>query len=460
MKSKTPLIYKNTYTDSILNYLLVYNVFSKKNPTLLNKPLAYLFKLVDGKRSLYDIYLMAKKKDPLLKFSRIKEIFNDFLNLEIVYFNLPNLQQIFTRKEPKRLSIWFHITNQCNLRCKHCFINKTPNKISMAMAQTAFNKIFADAKKNKYNQIKIFFSGGECLLELKKLINLIKLGKRLSKKTNIEIAFSIATNGTLITPKIAKTLALYTIEVAISLDGLQKFNDSQRVFSNGLGTFKYIEQAIKNLKKYHVPYRAIVTVTTNNVANLPSLTKYFLINKIPFSINFYRESPYSKKGLTPTNKILINYLKKSYQILYKYVPKYRLIDDVLDRVNFRVPRLAACAVGDSYIVITHEGKLASCPMIIDRSIGSINDQDIVKTMRNKSFIKPRGLTVEKKIPCNHCQWKYVCCGGCPLLAYETKKTYKSSSPYCEVYKTLIPEVLKIEAKRLIKYGFNKERLID
>ena len=109
-------------------------------------------------------------------------------------------------------------------------------------------------------------------------------------------------------------------------------------------------------------------------------------------------------------------------------------------------------MGQAYLVINHNGQLASCQMTLEKPIGSIEDKDLITTMRKGNFIRPKRLTVEGKILCKNCQWKYICCGGCPLLTFEQKGRYNVSSPYCLVYKTLIPEVLRIEAKRLIKYG--------
>ncbi len=109
---------------------------------------------------------------------------------------------------------------------------------------------------------------------------------------------------------------------------------------------------------------------------------------------------------------------------------------------------------ENYLVIRYDGKLLSCQTTQNRVIGSIDDPDLIESMVKGNFIRPLGLTVEGKNSCHNCQWKYVCCGGCPLLTFFQKGTYTTNSPYCNVYKALIPEVLKVEASRFIKYGMN------
>jgi len=91
-------------------------------------------------------------------------------------------------------------------------------------------------------------------------------------------------------------------------------------------------------------------------------------------------------------------------------------------------------------------------MLLDKLIGSIDDEDVMKTMKRTNSKSLKNLSVYKKNPCRQCQWRYIYCGGCPLLTFSQKGSYTLNSPYCAVYKALIPEVLRIEAKRLIKYG--------
>lgn len=198
-----------------------------------------------------------------------------------------------------------------------------------------------------------------------------------------------------------------------------------------------------------------MTITSKNIAGIPALTKYLLAKNIPFAFNFFRENPYVKERLEGDDKKLANTLKMAYQLVYENPPAYSLINGLLDRVNFTRPHLFPCGMGNGYLVITHDGKLASCQMTLDKPIGTIDDKDLIETMRKGNFVRPYGLTVEGKNPCRNCQWKYICCGGCPLLTFSQKGKYDTSSPYCAVYKELIPEVLKIEAKRLIKYGISK-----
>jgi len=450
--SSIPHLYEKTYTDIVEGYLLVYQPLSRKGITVLNKSSAFLFNLINSKRTLSEIFLLAKTRESGVKYSQIAGIFKDFVSSEIIYFNSLKLDKTYLFAESRMLLVWFHITNQCNLRCKYCYVWKTPEKMSNEISIKAINRILFDAKKHEYKKVMIQFSGGECLLELNRIIYLVHLSNQLANQLGIIINYAIVTNGVLINKKSAQLLKKNNINVAVSLDGLDKYHDAQRVFPDGSGTFKYVEKGIKNLLATNVAFHTTVTITSKNIENIPDLTKYFLDNNISFVFNFYAENPCVQEDLKADDKKLIKYLKKSFRIIYNYPFQNKIIPTILDYISFKKPHLSKCSIGHGFLVINHKGKLASCPSTIDQPIGSIEDDDIIETTRKSYLVSKNRLSVEKITSCKNCQWIYTCCGGCSLLTFRYKGRYDANSPYCKVYKALIPEVLRLEAKRLIKYG--------
>jgi uncharacterized protein len=58
--------------------------------------------------------------------------------------------------------------------------------------------------------------------------------------------------------------------------------------------------------------------------------------------------------------------------------------------------------------------------------------------------------VHTKGGCSCCDWKYWCAGGCPLVTYRIAGRYNAQSPYCRIYKAIIPRILRLEGLRLMK----------
>jgi sulfatase maturation enzyme AslB (radical SAM superfamily) len=68
----------------------------------------------------------------------------------------------------------------------------------------------------------------------------------------------------------------------------------------------------------------------------------------------------------------------------------------------------------------------------------------------KDFKNPP--VTEKRKCTSDCPWYYFCAGGCPIEASQSCGSHNEHSPYCAVYRELIPEVLRLEALRLLKYN--------
>jgi len=450
--SRIPRLHGNTYTDNVEGgYMLVYNPLSEKGVAVLNKEAAFLFQQIDQKKTLHDIFLQAQGLDRNVDFHDVASVFENFFSSEIIYFDTPRVKNKFFRGKPKHLGVWLHITNQCNLRCTYCYVWKTHEKMSDATARKAIVTIVRDAVRHGFEKIIFKFAGGECLLAFPLILDLVREGRRLAGNV-VAIDFVVLTNGVLITEDVARKLKEERIKAAVSLDGLGEYNDAQRIFPSGLGSFQYVERGIQSLQHERVPFNVSVTITARNVENVPQLTHYLLERSIPFAFNFYRENPYVKEAMRSDEETLIACLKKAYGLISQCPPRHSVMNGLLDRVVFTRPHVYTCGMGNSYLVVRHDGKIAPCPVALDEVSGSIDDEDVIDTMQRSQFAKRRNVPIERRTSCMDCQWKYICCGGCPLLNFEPKTGANARSPYCAVYKALIPEVLKVEAKRLLAYG--------
>jgi uncharacterized protein len=454
-KQRIPKHYRNVYTDIVDNYMLVYSPLSEKGLALLNQEAVFFYNLIDNERTLEKIVTEAQQVDPQVTLETVTSIYQQFVESEIIYFDKPKTPAFINAKMPSHLGVWFHITNQCNLRCTYCYIHKTPDKMSEETAFKAIDKIISSSKKHGIKTITLKFAGGEPLLEFKKVMAVVERGNQLVADTDIQIQYTIISNGVLITDKVCEILKKNHMRLAISIDGLEKYHDQTRVFTNGLGSFNLVMKGIEKVLQHNIQFNASITVTNKNVDNIPTLTAFLLEKKIPFAFNLFRENPFVEEKLENDDKKLVAKLKEAYALIKKSPPPYSLLNGILDRVTFKKPHLYTCGVGYNYLVIRHDGALVSCQMTQNSPIGSIEDEDLIETMLRGSFVRPRGLTVLGKTPCKDCRWKFICCGGCPLTTKEQKGTYETSTPYCSVYKELIPEALQIEAARLIKYGFKK-----
>src|SRR5204863_2366385 len=80
------------------------------------------------------------------------------------------------------------------------------------------------------------------------------------------------------------------IGVTISLDGLGTYHDSQRPFSNGLGSFTFVDRTITRLLNNGVIPHINVTVSQRNLDGLPALIDYILQREMSFTLSYYRDN--------------------------------------------------------------------------------------------------------------------------------------------------------------------------
>ena len=117
-----------------------------------------------------------------------------------------------------------HLTEECNLRCKYCFMQRGSRRMSEETAKSAVDLLLTSC--NEY--ARVTFYGGEPLTEeplLRKVTEYIK------EKSHRPVVLGIVTNGTLISDSFLDFAEKHNIEIAVSYDGLE--NDDNRRNEDG-----------------------------------------------------------------------------------------------------------------------------------------------------------------------------------------------------------------------------------
>lgn len=449
-----PQRYKETWVDTYKDRFIVYNPTSRIGPVLMNNEFYSLYSLIDGKRSVKEIFNVADKLFRGLTLTDLEQILTFFNKNELVYFGTPSTYGAIQNHISDTLHVWFHITNQCNLACSYCFVGKSTEHMSSENIKNSIENIFKSGKRHGLKRIHIAFSGGEPLLMLKEILPAARLAQRLGIKYGIATTLDAITNGVLLTKKAVASLKEVHMKLAVSLDGLDKFQDKTRYFNNHKGSFAYAIRGFENAREAGIISHVNITVTKYNVLHLPVIAEYLLKRKVKFSFQYYSDTPHSTENLRANDDLLISSISKTIKLIHKYLPPYKVIDYLSHNVSFANPRYSCGAGTGSYLIVKQDGKVAGCNFDLDRSIGSIDDKDIATLPKRNGYIKPI-LSLKQKAVCTTCRWRYIC-SACPLHAMEDK-TLKAP-PYCEVNKKIIPQLIRLEVERLVKYGHPPKHL--
>ena len=183
----------------------------------------------------------------------------------------------------KRPVVVWNVTRRCNLKCVHCYAHAKniafDNELSTSEGKTLIDDLA------EFGVPVILFSGGEPLVRK----DLPELADYAVKKGMRAV---ISTNGTLITPQIARTLKDIGLSyVGISLDGMEEINDR---FRGVKGAFRLALKGIENCKKAGIKVGLRFTINKSNAGQISEIFK--LLEKMDIPRVCFYHLVYSGRG--------------------------------------------------------------------------------------------------------------------------------------------------------------------
>ncbi|MBT9151133.1 MAG: Anaerobic sulfatase-maturating enzyme [candidate division WS2 bacterium] len=184
---------------------------------------------------------------------------------------------------PNSLNIF--ITEDCNLKCQYCFLDKAYKKSQLTFPglKRVINSFFLFPGKTK----TIAFSGGEPLLEFPLLRKTCFYIKKKAEKENTEVHLVTTTNGTLLSKNHCQFFEKNQIIVKISIDGDRKTHDTNRLFRNNPQDSSF-QTIINNLNNFNNKSNVVASLvfTPQTVIHLFKNIKF--LQKLGFGyIDFY-----------------------------------------------------------------------------------------------------------------------------------------------------------------------------
>jgi uncharacterized protein len=344
------------------------------------------------------------------------------------------------------------MTNACNLRCDYCYLDKTSDSMPDDTARGAIDAIFRSATKHHFKMVRLRYAGGEASLQSERVIAVHDYALALAQEHDIKLHASILSNGVFLGQRTIDRLKERNIGVMISLDGVGSYHDRQRPFVDGRGSFKFVDRTITQLLAKKLVPHISATVSLRNLDGLPELIEYILERDLPFSLNYYRDNDCSThiRDLQFTDAQMIDGMRSVFALIERNLPQRSLLNSLIDKANLQQPHQRTCGVGHNYLVVDQRGGIAKCHADIKRTIATIATDDPLFVVRS-DHEGVQGYNVNEKEGCRSCSWRYWCSGGCPLLTYRATGRSDVKSPYCNIYKALFPDVIRLEALRLLKY---------
>src|SRR5258708_15580232 len=145
----------------------------------------------------------------------------------------------------------------CNIDCRYCYLPDRTNKAVVAEATLAnlCSQVFASGWVRDGVTI-VWHAGEPMVLPIDFYRRAFRLIDGL-KPTDLAVAHSFQTNGTLIDDAWCEFFAAEQISVGVSVDGPQPLHDINRRTRSGRGTFERTIAGIRRLRRHGAPFPVI-----------------------------------------------------------------------------------------------------------------------------------------------------------------------------------------------------------
>ena len=324
----------------------------------------------------------------------------------------------------------WHITNLCDLRCKHCYQDdfSKKNDLDWAGLEKVCDNLL-DTLKEWGKTACIHLTGGEPLLKP----DLFPLLAHLDQNPIVE-ELGIITNGLTVDRETMKRLSGFSKleKIKISLDGADaETNDSIR----RRGAFDKVMEnlpLIKEVGRFEILF--MFTAMKKNLRSLPSLLKLCQDKNIDGLI-IERFIPLGR-GREMNDEVLgKEEWKKMVGILLNFIltedAEQSLLPYQAFQINFNgeEPELlgAPCVIGVDGLCVMPEGSVFPCRRL-PVSVGNLLNDSLRKIWEESDLLERLRRKGNLKGKCGSCGIDE--CRGCRSLAFALTGDYLEEDPHC------------------------------
>jgi heme b synthase len=338
--------------------------------------------------------------------------------------------------KPPRLVAW-ELTNACNLACIHCrasaIKDPAPDELSTAQAKHFVDELV------EYKPI-IILTGGEPLLRA----DVYDIARYASGHG---LRVVLATNGTLLTPEIARKLKEAGIQrVSISIDGAKE--ETHDIFRGEPGAFEGAMRGIDILKKEGISFQINTTITKRNLAEIPRIYDLALglgasALHIFLLVPTGRGEEIESEEIPPQEyeRVLNWFYDKSkgspIQLKSTCAPHYfRIMRQRAKAEGIKITRethgleamTKGCLGGSGFCFVSSRGDVYPCGYL-PALAGNIRQRPFKMVWEKSKVFNDLRNPAMLKGKCGACEYRMVC-GGCRARAYAATGDYLDEEPYC------------------------------
>ncbi|WP_027717992.1 thioether cross-link-forming SCIFF peptide maturase [Desulfovirgula thermocuniculi] len=393
--------------------------------------------LVDG--LVYDLlgeYPPADRRELVARFSRfypreqVEEALAELEQLEgegLLFSPDPLEDACRVPQERGLKALCLNVAHDCNLACRYCFAGQgnfggEAGLMPLEVGQKAIDFLLTASGPRR--RVEVDFFGGEPLLNLPVLKELVAYGREKAEALGKHIKFTVTTNALLLNPDVAAYLNEQDMAVVLSIDGRPQVHDAMRVFPGGGGSYRYV---LENVKRFVATrpqgeYYIRGTFTRHNLDFARDVLHLADLGFKKISLEPVVACGAADYALRPED---VPAVCAEYEELARLLVERSRAGEPFEFFHFNIDleggpclvrRLWGCGAGVEYLAVTPGGDLYPCHQFVGRPEFCLGH--VAEGITRRDLVEQfKAAHVYNKEPCRQCWARFFCGGGCHANAH-------------------------------------------
>lgn len=327
---------------------------------------------------------------------------------------------------PKPFTLLIKPTSaDCNLRCPYCFyLDRAalyPETARHRMSDEVLTALVTSYLRTAQPQYVFGWQGGEPLLMG---FDFFRRAVELQQRAGLPgtgVANGLQTNGTLITPDLARLFADYQFLLGVSLDGPAEIHDHFRRNAEGMGTYATVRRGIDCLQRHEVSFNILTLVTSHSARRAAEIYRFHCDQ----GYRFHQYIPCVEYGMdgsaapwtvgeTEWGRFLCDLFDAWYPRDVRRV-SIRLFDSILARLVDQA--ISVCHFGTDcrqYFVVEYNGDIYPCDFFVEAHLrlGNLRTDTWAALQASPRYGAFGAQKAHWNSRCAACRWVGICAGDC------------------------------------------------
>lgn len=353
-------------------------------------------------------------------------------------------------------ALCLNVAHLCNMKCRYCFASQGDFGQGKSLMPFEVGKQAIDfllEQSGPVRRLEVDFFGGEPLLNIKVVQQLVEYGERAAAVRDKQIHFTLTTNGLLLDEEINRFILDKQLSVILSMDGRPEIHNYNRPLRDGSASYDLLLPRFKSLVEMNPPSYYIRGTFTRH--NLSFASDYQHLVDLGFdSISFEPAVGTGAEFAIQESDLpeVLDEYERLAEIIANYYFEGRDVNFFHFNLNLQkgpclAKRITGCGAGVEYLAITPEGDIYPCHQLVGEEkfyMGNLANctinQEIRQKLANSHMIN--------KAECMNCWARNFCGGGCHANNYLSQGSLLQPNPVtCAMHRKRVEAGIYLELRK-------------